>query len=207
MDKTNQFRDTYLAFVDTLVDIYASIQELNEWKAQVHQMTSSDFEAIAKDWTDQLGQFQELIDRKDPSLFLQTIPCLVKIYVPQLWVQGKFTDNSKDYVWLYLKTLSGSVNRDIRPPLAGLGELYRQMPSSMIDKVKNVADKYSSRVERGEAKLEDLKFNEISQELFQNINAEEMQQVVQSVGGLLQNLMGSGAGQESSDFSKFLSKA
>ena len=207
-----KFRDMYVALVDTLVDIYGNIAELNEWKASVHELGLVEIGVIAEEWAQQVVPHQALITCRDPSLFLQNLPCLVKIYVPQLWVQDKFTDNSKRYLWSYLQCLvdsstgaplvSGSAKakeaKDIRPPvqqpgsLPGIGDLYKQMPASMIDKVKGVADKYSHQVESGQTKLEDLKFNEISQELFQNINSDEMQQVVQSVGGLLQTMMGSG---------------
>ena len=216
----SNFQQTYIAFVDTLVDTYSNIPELNEWKQEVHTMSAELFHPIAKNWVNELGPIREDLVQQRENIFLNNLPCLVKIYVPQLWVQDKFTSNSKKHVWSYLQVLvqqafkafPTSVKKDIQPPNIpniqdtlppGIGELYNQLPQSMIDKVRGVADKYSNRVESGETNLEDLKFNEISQELFQSIDPKEMQQVVQSIGGMLQGVM-SGVNQD--DFRQFLQK-
>jgi hypothetical protein len=216
------FQQTYITFVDTLVDIYSEFPELNTWKNEVHSMTTQQFGQIAKEWQSELETNRKDILDKQPNLFLKNVPCLHKIHVPQLWIAEKFTENSKKYVWDYLKVLleqasnyvgnTPSPMKDIQPPNisniqdslpAGIGELYNQLPKSMLEKVRGVADKYSNQVESGETNLEDLNFSEISKSLIDSINAEEMQQVVQSIGGMLQGVM---AGVNPDDFKQFLHK-
>ena len=218
----SNFQQTYVAFVDTLVDIYSEFSELNNWKNEVHSMTTEQFGQIAKDWQSELGPNRKDVLDKQPNVFLKNIPCLHKIHVPQLWVAEKFTENSTKYVWDYLKVLleqaskivgnTSSPTKDIQPPdisniqdslPAGIGELYNKLPKSMLEKVRGVADKYSNQVESGETNLEDLNFSEISKSLIDSINQQEMQQVVQSIGGMLQGVM---AGVNPDDFKQFLPK-
>lgn len=221
----DSFRETYQAFLDTLVEIYPSIEELNEWRAEFIDMTTDQVRSLALGWTLQLSPYSAQVKNSEPMIFMKNIPCLMKTTVPQLWVQDKLTTNSKKYVWAYIVSLlenaeaatiqntgektgdSSGKSKDIRPlsdninpeNIPGIGDLYKQLPVSMINKVKKIADKYSNQVENGHTKLEDLKFNEISEELFQEINADEMQEVVKSVSGLLQGVL---SGSNSNDLSR-----
>jgi len=194
------FSETYEALLGTLRDTYPECKDLKDTE-----------EGVSREWFSQFETELSKVRSKDPSLMLGNIPVLTQLQIPQLWVQGKFTDNSKKYMWIYITNLVNFANsahasgtipntplssdlKDIQPPanmpLPGIKQIYDELPKNMLDKVKNVAEKYSQQIEDGETNVESLKFNEISKELFNQIDPAEMQQMVTSVGNMLQGVMG-----------------
>ena len=192
------FAETYEALLTTLRDTYPECKDL-----------SSPESSISHQW---FTEFQGSVDKvhaKDESLMLVNIPVLTALQIPQLWVQGKFTPTSKTYMWMYLINLMNFATsahasamaqstptdcKDIDPPaslpLPGIQKIYDELPKNMMDKVKTIAEKYSQQIEEGEASVDSLQFNEISKELFAQIDPDEMQQMVASVGNMLQGVMG-----------------
>lgn len=211
-----QFRKTYIALVDTLNDIYgSSVSHLKTVTNKVASYTESEWKQIIALFEKQLGINHELVERNDSSVFKKNLPCLMELCIPQLWNENKFTERSQQYIWLYLVALlkdaraymstpsptsnSTESKRDIRPPEgthAGseFKEVYDKLPTTLISKVRGIAEKYSQRIESGEESIESLKFSEISNELFQEIDPNEMKEVIANVGGMLQGMNGGGGG-------------
>lgn len=191
------FLETYDALVKTLIDTYKECKEM--------QLESKDMVLINEWLSDFQSHGQKLRDH-DQSLMLDNIQSLTKLMIPQLWVQGKFSSNSKKYIWQYLNNLykfattfiglgkSSTDPRDIEPPsttkIPDIKQIYDELPKNMLEKVKNIADKYSQKIENGETTINSLQFKEISNELFSQINPEEMQEMVSSVGNMLQGIIG-----------------
>ena len=96
--------------------------------------------------------------------------------------------------------------KDIQPPMAaaavaasdlpdfqsipGMKQVYESMPAGIIDRVKSIAERYGGEIDSGEKNISDIKFNEISQELFQGLKPEDMQGLVANVSQALQSLSG-----------------
>jgi hypothetical protein len=219
MEPLQRFKAMYQAFLDTLLDIYPDVKELDAWRTSCYSTDTPGFLRIAEDFRRDLDG--ALVRSKDPKLFQLNPTSLARLQLPALWTQNRLSPKSKEYVWEYIQNLlnhaEAAAPRDIKPPGTlslpsssssstpsappgtpgppdhlpapspdPLETMYSHIPASMLEKVKSVADRYSAQVENGETKLEDLQFQEISKELFNSIDPEEMQQVVQNIGSLLQ---------------------
>ena len=210
------FNETYDALVQTLRDTYPTCKEL--------PVRSPDHD-MALEWHTCMGQHQKRVATQDKTLMLANVSVLLSLHIPQLWIDGQFTKTSERYIWMYLANLNkfagacivqqeeekkarpGSV--DIKPPsnapgpLPGIQQLYNELPQNMFKKVKDLADKYSADIESGAKTVDDIKFDEISKELFSQIDPEEMHQVVTSVSSLLQGVMSGEDGELGDLFKMF----
>jgi hypothetical protein len=152
-----------------------------------------------------MSAFATRVTAHDKSLMLANISILLEMQIPQLWLDGKFTATSQHYIWMYLDNLcrfatsSADPRPDISPPthlpsnaMPGIQKIYDELPKNMLDKVKNIAEKYTADIETGKTSIGDLKFDDISKELFSQIDPEEMQQMITSVGAMLQGGDGGG---------------
>jgi len=226
---TQQFIETYQLLVNELIAVRSEHTELISWKNHISALSEDEFGGIIQEWATSMNNKQPFIDQQNTALFLQNLPSLKTLYLPDFWMAGYFTENSKTSIWGFLRSLtihtkyiigSGtatgpSVNPDVGDllkhlptsgnpdlgdllkhlPTSGnpdLGDLFKHLPTSMMDKIKDITDKYSNKVENGELKLENLKFNEISQEFFDGVDPDDMAQVVKGVSGMLEGVLAPG---------------
>ena len=73
--------------------------------------------------------------------------------------------------------------------IGSINAIYQNLPPSILDNVKRVADKYGQKIESGEESIDNIKFDQISKELFSNMNKDELNSLVNEVGGMLQSIM------------------
>jgi hypothetical protein len=193
------FLETYEALQTTLRDTYPECKDL--------QPPDSN---ISSTWCSQFQAHGDKVYAKDPSIMLVNIPALIQLQIPQLWVQDKFTANSKHHMWLYLTNLLNFANsansdvsavrreetkdkKDIDPPSnlmhTNMMNMYDQIPKNVLDKVKHVADKYVQKMDSGDVNIDGMDFAEVSKDLFSQINPQEMQQMVATVGNMLKGVM------------------
>jgi len=206
------FYETYDALVDTLRDTYPCCKLLPD---------RTEKEDLVTLWHDEMASHYGEVKTQDKRLMLANVNVLIKLHIPQLWIDGKFSANSQRYIWMYLSNLckfAAAVNapnsdepdsetqRDIRPPahmppgtLPGIQQIYDELPKNMLNKVREIAEKYSTEIDEGKGSVEDLKFDVISKELFSSIDPQEMHQMVTSVGNMLQGAMGGADGGEIGD--------
>ena len=205
------FKSTYKALVDTLCDTY-DIEDLKTYRTRVEEMNAWE---LTRSFYNQVWNCADLVKARDEAIFDGSIEIINSLQIPHLWNTGKLSPNSKKYIWLYLESLlqkckpedPDDVNKkDIKPPEESLGSLgstgstgstapnegikqiYESLPKGILDKVKAVADKYGEQVESGEKTIEDIRFDEISKELFENMNENDMNSLVGNVGNVLQSL-------------------
>jgi len=210
------FVSTYRAFVNTLADTYKDNKELAVVRQQVTDLKTPEAQIqFLEQWWASISPHVNKIKNQDASLFVGGVQCLLALQLPQLWVSDKLSLNSKKYVWLYLKSLtknarafvdspvgasSGSGLSDIQPPMElpdipGIKQIYENMPGGILQKVQSIAERYGQEIESGEKSIENIKFDEISQELFAGLNQEDMKGLVANVGQVLQSLSGGGGGE------------
>jgi hypothetical protein len=87
--------------------------------------------------------------------------------------------------------------------MPGIQQIYDELPKNMLNKVRDIAERYSADIEDGKTSVSDIKFDVISKELFSQIDPEEMQQMVTSVGSMLQGAMQNGDGEMGELFKMF----
>lgn len=215
------FVSTYKAFVNTLADTYKDQKELGEVQKQAQELKAAGTQAeikLVENWRSNILPHVGKIRGEDASLFVCGVKCLLALKLPQLWVSDKLSANSKKYVWLYLKSLTknaeafmggeeggASPPNDIQPPMElpnipGIKQIYENMPTGILEKVKSIADRYGEQIDSGEKTIESIKFNEISQELFSDLDPNDMKSLVENVGQVLKSMTG-GAG-DNQDFSQ-----
>jgi hypothetical protein len=207
------FTETHDALRQTLTETYTSCSPIapatpdlvNRWHAEMQPHASK-------------------VATQDKTLMLANVSVLLELNIPQLWLDNQFTPTSQRYVWMYLGNLcrfaaaaveSGQepTTVDIRPPAQlpgttpGIQQIYDEMPPNMLNKVRNIAEKYSADIENGNSTIEDIKFDDISKELFSQIDPKEMQQMVTSVGAMLQGAMQNGDGDMGELFKMFSRQA
>jgi hypothetical protein len=208
------FYETYSALNDTLRETYPECKEL----------TMSNSPDLVYMWNEEMEPHTSKVKRQDHSIMIANLKVLNNMKIPQLWIDGKFTNNSKRYIWMYIENLckfaAGAVDnvnpnvtskeRDIRPPshipsnsMPGIQQIYDELPKNMLNKVRDIAERYSADIEDGKTSVSDIKFDVISKELFSQIDPEEMQQMVTSVGSMLQGAMQNGDGEMGELFKMF----
>lgn len=145
------------------------------------------------------------------------IASIDKFQLPALWNSNKLSSNSKKYLWIYLSQLNEASQKlmsslsttedneedaesklDIDPPdistLLGSGlpkeflDFYKNVPEGMFSDVSKVAEKYSDKVRKGELKLEDLNFSEISKQMFQSVKMEDFQEMAAKAVGSMKGM-------------------
>jgi hypothetical protein len=207
------FNETYDALVQTLQDTYPDCKDIPE------RGEEGDY---AGNWHLCMSEHYKRVKEQDKTLMLANVPVLLTLKIPQLWIDGQFTKNSERYIWMYIANLSKFSEateggktpkcfpKDINPPkhispetMPGMQQIYNELPKEMFEKVKMMAEKYSKNIEDGETAVEDLKFDEISKEIFSQIDPDEMQDMVTSVGSFLQNAMSNGDGEIGDIFKMF----
>ena len=205
------FHSLHSALVRTLVDTYtdnADVQALKNF-----QWLQSDEDLVVQ-WWDDLSVHIAKVESHDVSLFLEPIPCLQRLQIPQLWNAGEYTVNSKRYLWQYLESITRHAKMaicdvstgDIAPPSStgrstdlptvlseglasapALKKIYEQIPQGILQKVQAVAEKYGENMQRGDKSMEDFKFDDVSQELFQALTQEDMEGLVSNVSQALES--------------------
>ena len=203
------FSETHAALLQTLKETYPECQDL----------VSATPDLVSR-WNDEMQPHALKVSSRDKTLMLANVTVLLELNIPQLWIDNKFTATSQTYIWNYLDNLcrfaeaaveqkTTTTERDIRPPVhltpnaPGIKQIYDELPPNMLSKVRDIAEKYSNDIEKGESTIEDLKFDAISKELFSQIDPEEMQQMVTSVGAMLQGAMQNGDGEMGELFKMF----
>jgi len=185
VDYTRSFNDIYHRLQQTLVECYP------EEATDIPKMDM-------RQWYMEIGTMKENIDTKNTSIF-STYSGTNRMFsiVSALWMDNKFTPNSKRYIWTYLQLLtryacSTMQPRDIAPPVpeekATPVQTTNIQTNGLMSSVHQIADKYSGQIERGERKLEDLNFQEISQDLFSTMKPEEMQHLLQNMGQMMNQI-------------------
>jgi hypothetical protein len=203
---SQQFSSTYTALVSTLFETFGD-EKLRELHEKVCKGKNQEFiESVILQWNQDILPVKSKINNRDPSIFIDNISVLNDLNLPSLWISNKLSVNSKNYLWVYLGTLTSTAEihnknqekLDIKPPdlgnknlingLSGIQEIYENMSPNILDKVKNLADEFGQKIESGETSLSDLNFSDISQKLFADISPDDIQNMMSSVSGLLQNL-------------------
>lgn len=194
-------------------------QTLSETYPDCQQLVAATPDLVAR-WHSEMQPHASKVATQDKTLMLANVSVLLDLNIPQLWLDNKFTPTSQRYIWLYLGNLCRyaangvdvileQTKADIRPPAhlpaatPGIQQIYEELPPNMLTKVRNIAEKYSADIENGNSSIEDLKFDEISKELFSQIDPREMQQMVTSVGAMLQGAMQNGDGDMGELFKMF----
>lgn len=203
-----EFSKTYIALVSTLVDTYHN-KDLAE---HLHEYKQDPRPEIAILFWEEIKPFMAELTAQDPVFFSRGIAAMDRLTLTSLWSQNKLTVNSQAYVWSYLKTLArharasieNGKQKDIAPPPKELGKkdpfedlvgmeqlkgLYDKMPRGLLDKVKDVTDKYGAKIESGEETLDSINFDQISKELMASISSEEMSGLIGNIGSVLGSVM------------------
>jgi hypothetical protein len=203
-DAVKAFGETYLALITTLADTYKdkALQSI----VQLYVEEKKDFLETGQEFWSDLREHVNKVCQKDERLFSQSIPSLDRLTVTSLWNNRQLSPNSQKYIWMYLSTLIRHARDidpdeqdpvDIAPPdMPSIDKIYDNLPKGVLDKVKQVADKYGEKIESGEQSMDDIRFDEISKELFENMSQEDMSGLVSNVGNVLQSLMGGNAQME-----------
>ena len=203
------FLETHEALLDTLRETYPDCQHLS----------SATPELVAR-WHTEMQPHSTKVSTQDKTLMLANVAVLLEMNIPQLWLDNKFTPTSQRYIWGYLENLcrfaagatdsDAATEKDIRPPAhlsaataPVIKQIYDELPPNMLSKVRDIAEKYSTDIENGTSSIEDLKFDDISKDLFSQIDPQEMQQMVTSVGAMLQGAMQNGDGEMGELFKMF----
>ena len=183
----------------------------NNVDVQALKAPRSDDEDLVAQWWADLSVHITKVESHDVSLFLEPIPCLQRLQIPQLWNAGEYTVNSKRYLWQYLESITryakmamhDATAGDITPPSCtgpparlpeglasapALKKIYEQIPQGILQKVQVVAEKYGENMQRGDKSMEDFKFDDVSQELFQALTQEDMEGLVSNVNQALESL-------------------
>ena len=200
------FYETYDALLNTLRETYTACSKLPDRDPTANLVAT---------WYEEMRTLVPRVKSCDKTLMLGNIRVLMALHIPQLWIEGKFTANSQKYMWIYIENLCNfsttasesasditpAVSGDIRAPehmppatMPGIKQIYDELPKNMLNKVKDIAEKYSADIESGKTKLEELKFDVISKELFSQIDPNEMHKMVTSIGSMLQGAMQDGGG-------------
>ena len=209
------FWTIYKALLKTLTDTYAlKIPALKEYAEICNTIDEVCQNAIKLNWQKDLTPFKNNIRNKDSAFLTDNPPSSVSLlFIPQLWLQSLFSENSKNYIWGYLQSLtdssseasSSSANnensiQDIVPFLnngknssstsldeempQSVKKLFDSIPNSVMTKVKQVAEKYSEN----DQKLDNIRYDQLGQELFNSMNKTEMEDMIKNIGGALQSL-------------------
>jgi hypothetical protein len=204
------FGKTYEALLTTLVETY---KDKDLFRIRQAYEAENAQELGQKFWVD-IRDDVDKVYRRDPSLFHMSIPFLDHLSITSLWNQDKLSPNSKKYIWSYLHTLVRHAKAiatdltapvDIAPPdMPGMDKMYENLPKGVLDKVKQVADKYGEKIESGEQSMDTIRFDEISKELFENMSQDDMSGLVNNVGNVLQSLMGGQGGGDGSQIAEML---
>jgi hypothetical protein len=214
-----EFWTTYNALVTTLGDTFGT-KYTSLCTHQTLCVAASDATKleITSAWQREIQPVRHLIMARNAALFDSTQPlppCLATLCLSRLWVDPALSPTSKRYLWLYLDRLSVHIDTtsptsDISPPPeappelsgnAGINKIYESLPANILAQVKKVADKYGDKVQSGEQTLEDIRFDEISKDLFEHMSKEDMNDLVTNVGNVLKNL--SQPGEEAGMMSLF----
>lgn len=184
----HNFKEVYIPLVDTLAETYGN-DCIVVYKQDLLSKSIQDFHIIMEAWKTQLCEYEQHIRECNATLFQCDIPCLHQLDIPNLWNNRKFSEKSKQYIWTYIQKLYNIVadqTKDIKPlPSFDTSNLHTSIPPSMLNSVKSVADKYSNLIENGDTQLEDLKINDICQELLQTINPKDFHQFAKNFQHML----------------------
>jgi hypothetical protein len=148
-------------------------------------------------------------DSKDDS-----VPELWKrMHLPEIWKKSSFSAKSKEYMWLYLISLDRSSSKavsemqenvengdDIKPPegiattpqfnpfgeggIEGLQGIAEALSPDVMKKMKNLANDYSTRLESGECKVDDLGFDAILKDVVKMLEKDDISSLMQNMSGL-----------------------
>ena len=191
------FKETYDTLLTTLVETYQD-------KDLANYRRSYDVERARQQFYDDIAPNERLVLSHDESLFDEPLTSLQLLTLPELWRSNRLSPKSKSYIWGYLSDLLrnsqpiSTSQRDIAPltnvpqipdMAQSIGMIYQNLPPSILDNVKRVADKYGSQIESGEKSMDSIKFEQISQELFSSMSQEDMTGLVNNVGSMLQSIM------------------
>ena len=200
MSSSDGFTTAYCALLTTLVETY---QDKTLAKHRQNCQAESVMDAVRDMFWQDLNQHEALVLSNDEKLFSLDIKSLNRLTINDLWTQNKLSTNSKKYIWGYLADLIRKARPhdapvDIRPlggippntdMIGSINAIYQNLPPSILDNVKRVADKYGQKIESGEESIDNIKFDQISKELFSNMNKDELNSLVNEVGGMLQSIM------------------
>ena len=207
----SDFKKTYQTLLETLDKIYGKDYLVLGKEVQVVR-SDEDWHALSLRWWQDTQDLESAIVIHDEKVFGAPPECWTNLCIPDIWSKALFSENSKGYIWDYLQKLTGfakaihhitppksttspgvvSTIPDISPPFGdmpdGIKKLLGSIPPSLMEKVKTIADDLGTKVQNGEQKIEDLKYDKLGQELFSNMNKQEMNEMVEGISGVMQNL-------------------
>lgn len=204
----NYFLETYLMLVNTLADTYTDIIQISNYRTRYLKMTEEEKTQIVSTY---YQEFKDVI-KFDANLFIQSLTSLKQLYIPALWVQDRFSEASKTYLFLYLRNLRDHAITyikqitpttniienpgDICPPTINSEfEQFQQLaginPNTMA-RVRQVTDVYEAKLKSGEETMDQIDLGRLSKDIFAHLGENDLQQMMQGMGTMMQNLMQNG---------------
>lgn len=199
-----QFRSTYTSLLNTLTATYPDSAVTSQHKVLVSSFTDDHWLELIGRWGRCLtAEASAMLKEKKEAVFQSCPELFDALGVKALWESAKLTENSKKYLWVYFGILQESSRavfpvkdapEDIAPPIVNgdASKLFQtlcgKLPMGMMKKVQRVAESYGKKLRDKGGSIDDIKFDEVSQELFKSIDPSEMKQVVASVSDLVKNI-------------------
>lgn len=200
----NKFKATYCGLLNTLHSTYPESVTISQHKTLVQSYTDKHWKELMNKWRVTLDSpLSELLRNENSQLFKECAVLFDPLDIHALWDAGKLTENSKKYLWMYLNILldntialkeTKTAPQDIAPPFVkgDASKLFQNLcgniPMNMMQKVQKVAESYGKKLSDTGGSIEDIKFEDVSKELFKQIDASEIQQLVSSVSSLMKNI-------------------
>lgn len=181
------FQTTLEALVNTLADTFQQNQLLQELRNNIKEKQ----EERQTRWVNQFQNkpdIMELLRKKNILLFVQGIPVLLELQIPQLWIQNQFSKNSKGFVWQYLQILAKTCKKqetadlDIDQLDETMNEVLNSLPDDMAKKMRSLQQDPELM---DPSNITPDKISSIMQDLLQGQNIEQsLQGVAQSISKL-----------------------
>jgi len=197
---TTLFHQTYTALVDTLASTFPREHKCADNYNAYQRMQDIEKKALHSSWVDQVNPYYSIILSKNEGLFKKDIPVIIRTGIVHLWISDVLTPTSKQHIWAYLQKLcefsgAGRCN-DIKPPPHHVNnstpsvpdiqetfmKLYESLPADVVDNVNNLATKVSSNLSTNE-----VNYANVAGQLLNDIDPKQIANVLQKLGGILQN--------------------
>lgn len=175
--------------IDPLVYIDSLVSEAN------HQPEADIFA-----WKEEVVPLHDFFVKRDPRVFLKPAPALRSLRIGDLWIVSRIVAREANQIWKFLQDLTelaeaytGGEQESktealpaMPPGMPDISKIYDSFPKELMTKIQKVSDNYSSKIENGEASLENLNLGEISQELFKSLDQRDIKSMVDNFGNIFQ---------------------
>ncbi len=188
-----EFQTTIEALVTTLANTFKQNQPLQKLRTTIQENTQERQTRWFQEFQNK-PKLMELLRKKNILLFVQGVPVLLELQIPQLWIQNQFSKNSKSSIWQYLLILAQSSKpQETGTEFDQLDETMNQMLSSLPPEM---AQKMKALQEDPElmdpSNITPDKISSIMHDLLQGQNIEQsLQGVAQSISKLDPNMFAS----------------